>query len=140
MSIWVHLEVSAIGEKEHIAKLLNFEVGHEKSDWILDRFYLSVGMKNGSPLPIYKMSEKHPEIIFAVTSYCEGDYYRFLLKNKKYASIFKTYLNENVSPIDSHMSWVKKLSVGKANLIMNKPNSESDKILITDDSELYISK
>lgn len=110
MSIWFEIQVSAIGDNDSLAKLLNIEVGHKDTSWSLGTIHFSAGMKNAPPINSNKTSKENPEVIFAISSFCDtgGSYYRYLLLNGKHMPI-DTIEDMYSSEIESHYAWADKL-------------------------------
>jgi len=115
MSLWFNQQVSAIGENEDLAKLLNIEVGHEKAWWSLGTIHLSAGMKNAPPFHLSKISKENPNVVFAISSCCDtgGTFYRFLLLNNKHFEII-TGIDWFEMDIESHYEWARKLHYKEA--------------------------
>lgn len=142
MSIWFVENVSAIGDDEDLAKLLNIEVGHKDTLWSLGTIHLSAGMKNAPPFPLRKISKENPNIIFAVSSFCDtgGTYYRFLLLNGKHIpidTIEDIFLAE--TKIGSHYDWADKLNYKETKNIIEKfkiTDTLGNPIPINEDTEI----
>lgn len=110
MSVWFTQHISAIGNKKDLTKVINVNVEDERALWSLNRIHLMAGAKNTPPFPLIKISKKHPNIIFAITTLVGNKYlYRFCMLNGQYLEFENRSLVYNKF-VNNHIDWANKLN------------------------------
>jgi hypothetical protein len=132
MSTWYDQDVSIIGRTKDLAKLLNMPI-YDEAGVEFGTISFSGGRKNGSPFNIDMLSNKYPNVIFAVTTHveCESEFTRYLEQNGK--SVF-------VSNVEPHCVWANNLSYNKTVDAINNGDELSVipcRIPITEDTEVF---
>lgn len=133
MGIWFSQKVTAIGQPEDLAKIINVNLKELEGIFLnIERLDLSAGMTDSPPFPLLKMSKQHRNVIFASSIMVEVDsFYRFLLLDGQYREILvMPYIKSDMDKIESHNAWTIRLEY---NNILNEyfPNYYDDTPNIT---------